>query len=111
MAFRWWADDDPLVVLILDPLFPPQKKKKKKKKKTLSELDPLWQNFLDPRMMVILLSTKFILLINVKMPTIISILTFISMISTTSERLKARNIFNYRYFSFNEHLKFRAQLK
>ena len=34
------------------------------------------------------LSTKFILLINVKMPTIVGILTFISMISTTSEILK-----------------------
>ena len=31
------------------------------------------------------LSTKFILLINVKMPTIVGILTFISMINTTSE--------------------------
>ena len=34
------------------------------------------------------LSTKFILLINVKMQTIVGILTFISMINTTSERLK-----------------------
>ena len=34
------------------------------------------------------LSTKFILLINVKMPTIVGILTFISMINTTSDRLK-----------------------
>ena len=34
------------------------------------------------------LSKKFILLINVKMPTIVDILTFISMISTTPERLK-----------------------
>ena len=34
------------------------------------------------------LSTKFILLINVKMPTIVGILTFISMINTKSERLK-----------------------
>ena len=34
------------------------------------------------------LSTKFILLINVGMPTIVGILTFISMINTTSERLK-----------------------
>ena len=33
---------------------------------------------------------KFILLINAKMPTIVGILTFISMISTTSERLKAK---------------------
>ena len=30
---------------------------------------------------------------NVKMPTIVGILTFISMINTTSERLKARNLF------------------
>ena len=37
------------------------------------------------------LSTKFILLINVKKPTIVGILTFIGMINTTSERLKARN--------------------
>ena len=38
-------------------------------------------------------SMKFILLINVKMPTIVGmILTFISMINTTSERLKARKL-------------------
>ena len=36
------------------------------------------------------LSTEFILLINVKMPTIIGILTFISMINTTSDRLKLK---------------------
>ena len=36
------------------------------------------------------LYTKFILLINVKMPTIVGILTFISMINTTSERLSPR---------------------
>ena len=52
------------------------------------------------------LSTKFILLINVKMPTIVGILTFISRINTTSERLKARNFFILRYFSFYEQLKF-----
>ena len=51
------------------------------------------------------LSTKFILLINVKMPT-----TLISMINTTSERLKARNFFICRYFGVNEQVKFRAQL-
>ena len=56
------------------------------------------------------LSTKFILLINVKMPTIVGILTFISMINTTSEKLKAINFFICRYFSFYEQLKFRAQL-
>ena len=56
------------------------------------------------------LSTKFILLINVKMPTIVGILTFIGMINTTSEKLKARNFFICRYFSFYEQLKFRAQM-
>ena len=33
------------------------------------------------------LSTKFIMLINVKMPIIVGILTFVSMINTTSECL------------------------
>ena len=47
---------------------------------------------------------------NVKMPTIVGILTFISMINTTSERLKAINFFVCLYFSFYEQLKFRAQL-
>ena len=56
------------------------------------------------------LGTKFILLINVKMPTIVGILTFISMINTTSERLKARNFFISRYYSFYEQLKFCAEL-
>ena len=51
------------------------------------------------------LSTKFILLINVKMP-IVGILTFISMINTKSERLKARNFFICRYSSLCEQLKF-----
>ena len=56
------------------------------------------------------LSTNIILLINVKMPTIVGILTFISMIKTIFERLKARHFFICRYFSFYEQLKFRAQL-
>ena len=56
------------------------------------------------------LSTKFILFINVKMPTIIGILTLISMINTTSSRLKARNFFICQYFSFYEQLKFCAKL-
>ena len=56
------------------------------------------------------LRMKFILLINFKMPTIVGILTFISMINTVSERLKARNFFICQYFSFYEQLKFRAQL-
>ena len=56
------------------------------------------------------LSKNIILLINVKMPSIVSILTFISMINTTSERLKERNFFICRYFSFYEQLKYRALL-
>ena len=58
------------------------------------------------------LSTEFILLINVKMPTIflLAFLTSISMINTTSERPKARSVFICRYFSFYGQLKFHAQL-
>ena len=56
------------------------------------------------------LSKKFLLLINVKMPTIVGILTFISMINTISERLKARNFFICQYFSLHKQLKFHAQL-
>ena len=44
------------------------------------------------------------------MPTILGILTFVSMMNTTSERLKARYFFICWYFSFYEQLKFRAQL-
>ena len=44
------------------------------------------------------LSTKFILLINVKMPTIVGILTFISIINITFERPQARNFFICQYF-------------
>ena len=56
------------------------------------------------------LSTKLILLINVKMPTIVGILTFISMINTISETLKAINFFICWHFSFYEQLKFRVQV-
>ena len=55
-------------------------------------------------------STKFIMLINIKMPTIVGILTFISMINTTPESLKARKVFIFQYFSFHEQLKFHTQL-
>ena len=54
------------------------------------------------------LSTNFILLINDKTPTIVGVLTFISMY-IKSERLKARNFVTCRYFSVYEQLKFRAQ--
>ena len=53
---------------------------------------------------------KFILLINVKMPTEVVILTLISMINSTSKRFKARNFFICRYFRFYEQLKLRAEL-
>ena len=56
------------------------------------------------------LSTKFIMLINVKMPTILGILTFISMINKTSESLKARKVFIFQHFSLHELLEFHAQL-
>ena len=51
-------------------------------------------------------STKFILLINVKMPTIVGILTVISRINTTSESLKARTISVFQHFSFHEQIYF-----
>ena len=50
------------------------------------------------------LSTKFILLINVKMPTIVGILAFISMVNITSKKLLCQ------YVIFYEQSKFRAQL-
>ena len=56
------------------------------------------------------LSMKFILLINVKMPTIVGIFTFISIIHATSERLAKRRFFICRYFSFYEEWKVHAQL-
>ena len=56
------------------------------------------------------LSINFFLLINVKMPTIVGILTFMSgknIILCLSERQKCRIS---RYFYTYEHLKFHAQL-
>ena len=50
------------------------------------------------------------MLINVKMPTIVGILTFISMINTKSERLKAINLLICRYFRFYEQDSFCVQL-
>ena len=61
---------------------------------------------------------KFIMLLNVKMPTIVGILGFMSMINTTAEHLKARKVFIFKHFTsflsildyVYEHLKFHAQL-
>ena len=43
---------------------------------------------------------KIIMLINAKMPTIVGILTFKSMINTRSESLKARKVFIFQHFTF-----------
>ena len=57
------------------------------------------------------LGMKFIMLMNVKMPTTtVGILTFISMINTTSESLKARKVFTIHQLSFYKQLKFHAHL-
>ena len=53
---------------------------------------------------------KFIMLINVKMPTIVGILIFMSMINQISEHLKEQKVFILNHFRFYEHLKFHAQL-
>ena len=52
---------------------------------------------------------KVFLLINIKMPTIVGILTFISRKNTTSES-EARKMFIFSFFVFYEKLKFHAQL-
>ena len=76
-----------------------------------------YTNSLDPESEVIKhfscsrqLSIKFIMVINVKMPTIVSILTFISMINTAIKSLKARKVIIFQHSSFYEQSKFRAQL-
>ena len=56
-------------------------------------------------------SMKFILLINVKMPTIVGILTFISRINTTPESFKSRNAFIFQGFNFYELLKSQKTLQ
>ena len=53
---------------------------------------------------------KFIMLINVKMPTIVGILTFMSMMNTTFEKLIARKVFILIILVFISSLKFLAQL-
>ena len=56
------------------------------------------------------LGMKFIMLTNVKMPTIVGILTFVIMKIATSKSLEVRNFFIFQHFSFYEHWKFHAQL-
>ena len=55
------------------------------------------------------LNILFIQLINVKMPTIVSILTFLSKINTSLSFLKPKNLL-FQHISFYELLKFHAQL-
>ena len=54
---------------------------------------------------------KSILLINVKMTTIVAILTFTSRMNTTSDSFKARTIFIFHHFTFHEWLKFSCSVK
>ena len=56
------------------------------------------------------LRLKFILLINVKMPTIVGILTFISRINYRLWSSKPSDSTYLGYFSSYEDLKFQAQL-
>ena len=51
---------------------------------------------------------QIILLINVKMPTIVGILTFISRMNTISDSFKQEKIVIFQYFSFYEQLKFKS---
>ena len=54
------------------------------------------------------LSMKFILLINVKMPTIVDILAFISRINTASESYETGTAFIFQHFTFYAQLKCHA---
>ena len=56
------------------------------------------------------LSLKFILLINVKMPTIVGILTFMSRINYQCLRFEPEFSIYFDYSSIYEQLKFHAQL-
>ena len=56
------------------------------------------------------LRLKFILLINVKMPTIVGILTFISRINYYFLSFEPEFSTNFDYFNIYEQLKFHAQL-
>ena len=48
------------------------------------------------------MNMKLIMPTNVKMPTIVGILTCISMINTTFASLKLRLVFSFQHFSFYE---------
>ena len=54
------------------------------------------------------LSMKFIMLKNFKMPTDVDFLTFMNMKNTTSDSLKAKQVFIYKHLSSYEQVEFRA---
>ena len=56
------------------------------------------------------LRLKFILLINVKMPTIVGILTFMSRINYRLWQSELEILTNFGYFRNNEQFKIHAQL-
>ena len=56
------------------------------------------------------LSMKFFLLINVKMPTVVGILTFMSRKNTIIGSYEPEKKLNFLIFYTYEHLKFYAQL-
>ena len=53
---------------------------------------------------------KCFMLIDIKMPTIVGILTIISMVNTTSESLKASIVFIFPHNSYYKQLKFHIQM-
>ena len=56
------------------------------------------------------MSMKLIMFINVKMPTIVGILTFMSMLNATSLIIEQQEKnFIFQHFEFSEQLKFYAQ--
>ena len=55
-------------------------------------------------------SMQLIMFLNDRMKTIVGITTFISIIKTRSESLKAGKVFIFQHFSLYEQLKFHAQL-
>ena len=57
------------------------------------------------------LNTKFILLINLKMRTIVCILTFISKINASSESFKARKSFYMQNYDISLNQKFGSDKK
>ena len=72
-----------------------------------------WPSYVSEVIKKIMLNSpehEIIMLISVKMPTIVGILTLISMINTKSETLKACKICIFHHFTFYQQLKFHAQV-